>query len=434
MAKIRFSSLGISEMSGKYGESDVIARNLGGFYTRQNNQPYSDTSYQSARRAAMTEVTQFWATLDYEEQLAWIAAAAAKYWVWSVRLNNLFIPSGQMLFIKVNISVYAWSFPVRLPPRVRQFSASDLPKVFSLEADTVEGITVELDQETIPEDTVFQIWMTGNLSTGSTRPKASWFKLIAEITAAEYSDTMDLTGEWEERFTAVAPSKRVFFKSALLDARSGRRVMIEKIFCTTTGTLPPDELEDVDSNVYTTVIIGDLEISVENWRCTKLDDGTPITEVTDGTTWAGLATPGRCSYNNDSGNGTTYGFLYNRAALTGIAPAGWRVPTLADWAAIRTSLGGGSIAGGKMKQTGTATWNSPNTDADNSSGFTGLGGGFRLGTGGFDFLNLFTGFHASDIVSPPTYNVPILAYNSAELFDSPNNDKDGYYIRLCRDV
>jgi uncharacterized protein (TIGR02145 family) len=40
-------------------------------------------------------------------------------------------------------------------------------------------------------------------------------------------------------------------------------------------------------------------------------------------------------------------------------------------------------AGGKMKDAGTAHWNNPNVGATNSSGFTGLPGGYR------DFIGPF---------------------------------------------
>jgi uncharacterized protein (TIGR02145 family) len=48
-----------------------------------------------------------------------------------------------------------------------------------------------------------------------------------------------------------------------------------------------------------------------------------------------------------------------------------------------TGLRGANI-GSKMKEAGTDFWTSPNSGANNESGFTAIGGGYRGGTGYFD--------------------------------------------------
>jgi uncharacterized protein (TIGR02145 family) len=74
----------------------------------------------------------------------------------------------------------------------------------------------------------------------------------------------------------------------------------------------------------------------------------------------------------------TYGVLYNWPAATqNVCPAGWRLPTDADWTELTDGLGGLDAAGAKLKQTGTALWFTPNTGATNESGFTALPGGYR---------------------------------------------------------
>jgi uncharacterized protein (TIGR02145 family) len=63
------------------------------------------------------------------------------------------------------------------------------------------------------------------------------------------------------------------------------------------------------------------------------------------------------------------------------------MPTDAEWTTLTTFLGGESVAGGKMKSTGTiqagtGLWQNPNTATTNESGFTVLPGGFRDDLGG----------------------------------------------------
>jgi uncharacterized protein (TIGR02145 family) len=117
------------------------------------------------------------------------------------------------------------------------------------------------------------------------------------------------------------------------------------------------------------------------------NNGDPIPYVTDPTTWASLTTGAWCYYNNDPASEATYGVLYNWYAAVdprGIAPSGYRVPTQTDWTTLTTFLGGTTVAGGKMKETGLCHWSSPNTDATNFSLFTALPGGDRLNTGSFN--------------------------------------------------
>ena len=106
-------------------------------------------------------------------------------------------------------------------------------------------------------------------------------------------------------------------------------------------------------------------------------NGDAIPQVTDPVAWAALTTGAWCWYNNDS---ATYGKLYNYYAVNdprGLAPSGYHIPSDVEWTKLTDTLGGISIAGGKMKETGTSHWESPNTDATNSSGFAGLPDGYR---------------------------------------------------------
>ena len=136
----------------------------------------------------------------------------------------------------------------------------------------------------------------------------------------------------------------------------------------------------VAAKAQETVIIGTQTWMVKNLDVTTYRDGTAIPQVTDPAAWGALTTGGWCYYNNDPANGILYGKLYNWYAVNdprGLAPAGFHVPSDGEWTTLSTTLGGLSVAGGKMKSTGTTLWTSPNAGADNSSGWAGLPGGFR---------------------------------------------------------
>ena len=103
-----------------------------------------------------------------------------------------------------------------------------------------------------------------------------------------------------------------------------------------------------------------------------------------------------CHYNNDPALGAIYGKLYNWYAVKLLqmdidyyntanptSQWGWRVPTKEHFDNLIAFLGGNSVAGGKMKKEGLNYWDSPNTMADNSSGYSAIGSGYRDQSGGF---------------------------------------------------
>jgi uncharacterized protein (TIGR02145 family) len=146
---------------------------------------------------------------------------------------------------------------------------------------------------------------------------------------------------------------------------------------------------DIDGNIYHTVVIGTQTWMLENLKVTHYRNGDAIPNVTDGAEWIGLLTGAYCDYDNTPDNSTTYGKLYNWYAVNdsrNLCPSGWHVPTDTEWTTLTDYLGGIDVAGGKMKETGTTHWNTPNTGATNESGFTALPGGGRNYYGTFDVI------------------------------------------------
>ena len=143
---------------------------------------------------------------------------------------------------------------------------------------------------------------------------------------------------------------------------------------------------DIDGNTYNTISIGSQVWMTENLRTTRYRNGQSIDNLTLDADWGNTAFGAWCNINNDASVDTKFGKLYNWYAVNNIrniAPVGWHVASDAEWTQLSTFLGGESVAGGKMKETGTVNWLSPNTDATNSSLFTARPGGFRYSTGTF---------------------------------------------------
>lgn len=86
---------------------------------------------------------------------------------------------------------------------------------------------------------------------------------------------------------------------------------------------------------------------------------------------------------------SNYGYLYNGYVINdsrNIANTEFHVPSYAETQALVSSLGGASVAGGKMKEIGFTHWTTPNTGANNSSWFTSVGSGIRRDNGAFDYF------------------------------------------------
>jgi uncharacterized protein (TIGR02145 family) len=140
----------------------------------------------------------------------------------------------------------------------------------------------------------------------------------------------------------------------------------------------------VDTDIYTTVTIGTQTWMVENFKATRFRDGTPIPNVSTNSEWAGnkSRTPlgAYCWYDNNIEYKDTYGAIYNyhAAASPAILPfPGFHLPSRNEYITLANYLGGAADAGAALKEAGLTHWLTPNASANNSSGFTGLPGGYR---------------------------------------------------------
>ena len=175
------------------------------------------------------------------------------------------------------------------------------------------------------------------------------------------------TGSFTSNLTGLNVST-TYYVRAYATNRAGTAYGDEKSFTT-------DQLKDADGNVYTYVTIGTQTWMVENLKTTKLNDGTAITYVTDGSAWYVYSTPAFCFYNVDENIKSVYGALYNWYAVnTGkLCPTGWHVPSLDELDTLGVNI---ANLGGKLKEVGTSHWETPNGGATNETGFTALPGGW----------------------------------------------------------
>jgi uncharacterized protein (TIGR02145 family) len=193
---------------------------------------------------------------------------------------------------------------------------------------------------------------------------------------------------------------------------------------------------DGNGNNYPVVKIGTQTWMTENLKTVKYNDGTAITLVADGATWSELSLPGYCWYNNDAATyKDTYGALYNWYTVnTGkLCPAGWHVPSDPEWTTLTNYLGGVSVAGGKLKETGTVHWISPNTGATNESGFTAIPGGDRSTNGTFYDIGIYDSWWSSTQSSTGSAWDWYVGYADNISWRYDDGKQNGFSIRCIKD-
>jgi uncharacterized protein (TIGR02145 family) len=129
-------------------------------------------------------------------------------------------------------------------------------------------------------------------------------------------------------------------------------------------------------------------------------------------------------------NYATYGVLYNWPAVMteGICPSGWHIPSDGEFTELTDFLGGESVAGGKMKS--SSGWNNDG-NGSNSSGFTGLPGGYRYSGGFYDNGNVGHWWSASESGSYSWLRKLSRYYDDVSRFYNDRNY--GFSARCVRD-
>jgi uncharacterized protein (TIGR02145 family) len=200
---------------------------------------------------------------------------------------------------------------------------------------------------------------------------------------------------------------------------------------------------------YATVLIGDQCWFAENLRSENYNNGDAIPAALSDSDWSSTTSgatavygEGSSSCNSDSPDIDAcdplqslneYGRLYNWYAVDdsrGLCPIGWHVPTDGEWTVMEGFLGGSSVAGDQMKT--TYGWNGGG-NGTNSSGFSGLPGGFRYYDGIFDLAG-YTGYWWSSSPSGFSAWLRYLDYSEEDVNRFNGNQTFGFSVRCVRDA
>ncbi len=189
-----------------------------------------------------------------------------------------------------------------------------------------------------------------------------------------------------------------------------------------------------DGKTYNTVQIG-----TQCWTKENLNIGIRI-DGSQGQTNNGVIE--KYCFDNLESNCDQYGGLYQwdevmqgsaTPGVQGICPSGWHVPTDGEFTTLTAFLGGDAVAGGKLKEAGSAHWAAPNTGGTNSSGFTALGAGNTDLNGNFYNLTNYAYFWSSSEQNPGSAFDRDIIYNTEEVSRYNYEKSYAWAVRCVKD-
>lgn len=271
--------------------------------------------------------------------------------------------------------------------------------------DNVTGLTTSIGNKTYPSSASEVTYKESCMEVkGTTDDGRDYLNTLISSSFVTTGQTHTCQGSGESKHALwAADNSSVSWESLHMEESSSAEYPGDWSSDTDSST-KLQSVTDIDGNVYRTVVIGDQHWMAENLKVTKYRNGDNITNITAASSWNSDTSGAYGVYVSSEIDATTYldsyGRLYNWYAVDnsgGICPEGWHVPTADEYDALSTYLGGNSVAGGKLKETGTDHWNSSNTGATNEYGFTALPAGFRAyNNGTFSSVGVYNYLWVSD--------------------------------------
>lgn len=231
---------------------------------------------------------------------------------------------------------------------------------------------------------------------------------------------------------------------------------------TNSNSIVAKALTDPDGNSYRSIRIGTQVWLADNYRSTKFADGSAIQEGGIPSTWQACATAKvpchslpHFAQNPADSNGQVYGALYNWEAVhsTKFAPAGWHVPTNAEWQTLQAFLlangykSGTPSPGAPDDMTAKALasrsgWEGSSyanaignaLEKNNGSGFDAKGcGNINYTTGQYAFKSKVCGFWTATEYNVEQARFVNLSYDNASPVFSNQVKEQGYAVRFVKD-
>ncbi|MFA6734544.1 MAG: fibrobacter succinogenes major paralogous domain-containing protein [Sphaerochaetaceae bacterium] len=231
--------------------------------------------------------------------------------------------------------------------------------------------------------------------------------------------------------TANSSSSSIVVSSSNAKAQSSSSV--------TAGVVDPSTVisgtmtDSRDGQSYKTVTIGTQTWMAENLNY-KVDSSWCYENRADSCAKYGRLYTWTGAMNID----TSYQYASATAVIStphqGVCPAGWHIPTDAEWTTLENAVGGEDTAGTKLKS--TSGWNDDGDEGGNGTdayGFSALPAGSHYGYGNFNLVGNHADFWSATEYDTDRAYRRHLYYFSADMGTNSDNKYYAFSVRCLKD-
>lgn len=222
MAKIKLSSIGITNISGKAGGT-IYANNKGGAYMKNFAVPSNPRStLQQERRSTFGSLSSMWRSLTEGERNAW--EAASQDFPRRNHFGDVYYLSGNSLFqgFNSNLALIGLNAKTSAPIKEEIQHLEDLSLTSEFSGTPVAysltiGMTFGPES---PTNTTYAVFVSPPLSAGISNAKKR-MRFLTTITAGVGGNTLNITTAYTAKFGTPAEGAKIFCEIKAIDKNNG---------------------------------------------------------------------------------------------------------------------------------------------------------------------------------------------------------------------
>lgn len=231
MALVKYSGVGITDLAGKIGGTTFQGNVAGRTAVIYAKPAYRRSPTQQLQRSRFHFVLTRWGQLAEAVRADWDTEAATGDWDWTNSLGDLFQPTGQQLFIKLNLSLFTIGQNIVTAPAKPTLSG---PLLTGATAVATSTLTLHFDAATIAADQHMLIYASEPMQVGVMSVNHSKPLFVQAIPTGSFSSNPATGAAYNARFGDIVTGLAIFVRAVLLDDNTGDRIDSGLIKCIAT--------------------------------------------------------------------------------------------------------------------------------------------------------------------------------------------------------